>query len=164
MTSATMPYDALLFSVADMLDLTLYMNAAATSAEGSMVKQVSMGPWKGKAHVYVQTDFIEAKAVGVLVKVRKSLWMYVVSFHPKSGGGARLVAYFFDGKKAGAKTGNLKDFCPGSYGKMMVKIKPHVGAVYEFTLQSWSRIDAANLDGEIEQQSTGSDQSVNTTH
>lgn len=159
MSGAQITMDSLMFNVADTLDLTLYMNAEGKSAEGSTVKKIAVGPWKGKTHVYAQTDVVSNDTVAVLVKIRKSLWAYVVSYKPRVGGVSRLVMIPFDGKKAGAKTGNLKAFCTGDLGKTMAKVSPFIGAAFEHKMSKWSRVDADVLVGEIQQQGAVGDQS-----
>lgn len=138
--------DSLMFAVADMLGLTLYMDAGGTKAEGSMVKEISMGPWKGKTHVLALTDVIGTDSVGVLVKLRKALWMYVVSFH--APGGNQLYAFLFDGPKAGAKTGQMDTFVTGDIQQTLAKIKPHTRAGFRFNRNSWGNVDVADLDGQ----------------
>ena len=140
--------DQLLFAIADALDLTLYSTHHGTSVDGSRVKTIHMGPWEGKLHCYAKSDFINEDSVGVLVKIRKNLWAYVLCFETNSGMGRGMHLYMFDGKAAGAKTGDLPGFCTGSWQKTWAKIEPHVKATFHWRDERWEP-HVSSLDGQI---------------
>lgn len=141
------PCDSHLFALADTFGMTLYYDSGLEEADASIERTVKLGPWTGNAKVRLITDFVTAGGAGALVKLRKALYAYALTF--KSGDTRRIMMILFDGKAAGLRTGEMRKFLTGDPAKTMDKVKPYIGAAFEFINNEWVPADVADLDGQV---------------
>ena len=141
-------HSMLIFTIADVLHLTLEERAGFIS--GGENTRITVGPWVLEScYMEARDDFVRETEVAVFCKVRKNLWLYVVSRFRD------LKVYVFDAKLASNADPKIKlgfsqrcaEFSKGSEKDTMDQLSKGVVAAfsYDFTTTKWVVYDDADV-------------------
>lgn len=130
--------DALLYPISDALNISLYHHAGRKQMRGGITRNIAIGPWTLSFPLAVDTDVDDEKYTSVFLKIRKSLWGYIIS-----GPNKQLFWLMFDGKSAGIKTGHSHEFMSGDLRLTLTRLKAHAKCLFQYDhlKDQWNDVD-----------------------
>jgi hypothetical protein len=107
--------EILLFPVADALQVALHLIGDGYKAGAP--RKTKIGQWEISMDMKVKSDVLSDFAASFFVRVRKNLWLYVVSY----GFGTKLKCVVFDASVAKIQNGFMETPC--TQGDLSVTLK-----------------------------------------
>jgi hypothetical protein len=130
--------EALLFPLADSVQMPLYLLEGKFRAHKE--QSFKIGPWTLKSESVGRTDELGATRATLVVRIRKSLWVYLICDQQ----GQRLRCVMFDGDRAGLKSKDVDTFCTGKMEKTLGSMPiAAVVAGFEFKDEKWIDFDVS---------------------
>lgn len=114
-----------------------------------------IGPWKSRFWMWGHFDVYKENESAVLVKFRKSLWAYVVTWTPNIGSSPELFMVLFDGTQADIHTNEIAEWGCKSVPETLKKIGPAAKQVLRFNGTKWEESNAGYLDQRLRAKNLG---------
>ena len=140
--------DAVLFPVADTLDLPLHELPDGV-VKGAGSKALKAGPWMLMADMVVCSDIITATSSGFFVRLYRNLWAYMVVGVGFAKSETPVTAMlFFDGNQFGVKPKEIATFGEKDIPATIEKIRGAVSkvAVFDNTSKNWKVHDGSAVE------------------
>lgn len=132
----------LLFLAADTLGTTLY-EVDNDLVRGAKTQKVKMGFWELSLDTIICSDEMNTQEVGVVVRLRKDAWMYLVVHADGT-----MEAHLFDGGMLQLKSKDVSKVGMNSIKATLKKIKPLERQVLYYTpvTDTWGTKDALYME------------------
>jgi hypothetical protein len=128
----TITSEACLYQVADALQMAIHLVGKGYKAHTP--REVKVGPWKFKMDMQVKSDVLTDGVASFFIKVRKDLWLYMVSYDR----GGKLKCLVFDAAQAKIANGYLATACgDGNLKLTLTRLLQSSAIVLEFDQSSY---------------------------
>jgi hypothetical protein len=133
--------EVLLFPVADMLQTTLHL--IGDGYKSHAVAHSKVGYWKLDCEMAVKSDVLTEEVASFFVKVRKNLWLYVIS----SSRGNKLNCIVFDAGLAKMSPSFMATACgQGNLNATIKRLTSINALIYSFDAATKSWLSCTTLE------------------
>jgi hypothetical protein len=145
--------ESALFPIADAFQMHLTLKGG--KVDGQDRRTLPVGPWKLSTWNTVFDDVLDDHRAAVLVKIRKSLYAYVVCYVTTPGSSPKLWMVLFDGKEAGISMNSASQYGEGDVHKTLAKIGRAAKQTLVFKNDQWVKCELSDLDPGVGVESAG---------